>query len=869
MDDIVIFNSNEKLLSNISLCLLDLDKNLKSTNISQQIFALYQIPSLVNKYPFPVFINGILTKLGSIFVDTRNYQRYHIYKSISGFYTHLKEIKVDDEIIKKFYGVIHSNDPLARSLTLRTLSCFSKSCSNRPEILSLIKDKMFAVDSNEFSSSLISICRLLTYSSTTIKSIIDQLIMLLEDTYMEFSQWCRVIDVLTFLCLKNALYLDDIIQKLFGLFDSHISEEKYLKIVKCLTRIGCSNSIATNDIFGFIVKKLILSKSYIYLFETGVRCLKSLAQKMAAFFIDDTLLVFMECLKIYPVNLILIETYYYCIKFHYNSQILLPFLMKENISDKLNSVNTKNLSELNQLLHICKMPIYLYEKRTIEKEDVNILLQIVISNGMNLKLEYFNMAFEGMEKLIQSNILNPNIVIHTLLMVLNKLISTDYKDFSIMQTMVKEILNKIRLLIKISSTFSYLLENSEELCTEICLNSTKNRLIHIFVLKILIEQSKPILNNFIIDFLMNNELIFLTYKMMIYASNSMNYELAIQLNSKLSPSLTDTNFLWLNLLKDIIVIENSMPFNSFKSIGCVRDESIVSEEKNRSISYDNLLIIEENVHKLDSILLELCNNYSNKIGNYDIVENYFNLRVKTINLSIEIFKNFLFRHKKQSKHLIDPVSKTYWSNLHEEWKSLLSKLYDCPSDERQIIENIIFSIKLILKTLDGNDFKATLTKMMLLLSKWPLPRFIFFSRKITTLKLLVVGRDAKIIECDVCSLNTTYILTVFGVLQKKNKIDVPLFKYVNVRVQDQIVPNKNTNAINKAVNVTSAMLWNKQIELSKHKKNQTFTCEIGLQWTTIGLHNIHIECSIADQLNRLWTVDCGYYDLEIKVVDSA
>ncbi|KAK9700458.1 hypothetical protein QE152_g31244 [Popillia japonica] len=122
--------------------LTELDKGLRSGKVGEQCEAIVRFPRLFEKYPFPILINASLLKLSDVFRVGNNFLRMCVLRvclvTISSnrmcvlrvcqqSEKHLDKISNVDEFVRRVFSVIHSNDPIARALTLRTLGAVAVS----------------------------------------------------------------------------------------------------------------------------------------------------------------------------------------------------------------------------------------------------------------------------------------------------------------------------------------------------------------------------------------------------------------------------------------------------------------------------------------------------------------------------------------------------------------------------------------------------------------------------------------------------------------------------------------------------------------------------------------------------------------------
>uniref|UniRef100_A0A8C2XW62 Integrator complex subunit 7 n=1 Tax=Capra hircus TaxID=9925 RepID=A0A8C2XW62_CAPHI len=101
--------------------LMELDKGLRSGKLGEQCEAVVRFPRLFQKYPFPILINSAFLKLADVFRVGNNFLRLCVLKVTQQSEKHLEKILNVDEFVKRIFSVIHSNDPVARAITLRML----------------------------------------------------------------------------------------------------------------------------------------------------------------------------------------------------------------------------------------------------------------------------------------------------------------------------------------------------------------------------------------------------------------------------------------------------------------------------------------------------------------------------------------------------------------------------------------------------------------------------------------------------------------------------------------------------------------------------------------------------------------------------
>ncbi|CAL1526762.1 unnamed protein product [Lymnaea stagnalis] len=114
--------------------LTELDKALRSGQIGIQCEAVVKFPRLFEKYPFPILINSAMLKIADVFRGGNNFIRLCILRVTQQSEKHLDKIFTVDEFTRRIFGVIHSNDPVARAITLRTLGSVASIISEKKTV---------------------------------------------------------------------------------------------------------------------------------------------------------------------------------------------------------------------------------------------------------------------------------------------------------------------------------------------------------------------------------------------------------------------------------------------------------------------------------------------------------------------------------------------------------------------------------------------------------------------------------------------------------------------------------------------------------------------------------------------------------------
>ncbi|XP_077443702.1 integrator complex subunit 7 [Stigmatopora argus] len=134
--------------------LLELDKGLRSGKPGEQCEAVVLFPKLFLKYPFPILINSAFLKLADIFRLGNNFLRFCVLKVTQQSEKHLEKILNVDEFVKRVFSVIHSNDPVARAITLRMLGSLASIIPERKNAHHNIRQSLDSHDNVEVEAAI-------------------------------------------------------------------------------------------------------------------------------------------------------------------------------------------------------------------------------------------------------------------------------------------------------------------------------------------------------------------------------------------------------------------------------------------------------------------------------------------------------------------------------------------------------------------------------------------------------------------------------------------------------------------------------------------------------------------------------------------
>ncbi|NXF49370.1 INT7 protein, partial [Oceanites oceanicus] len=139
---------------------------LRSGKLGEQCEAVVRFPRLFQKYPFPILINSAFLKLADVFRVGNNFLRLCVLKVTQQSEKHLEKILNVDEFVKRVFSVIHSNDPVARAITLRMLGSMASIIPERKNAHHSIRQSLDSHDNVEVEAAIFAAANFSAQSKT-------------------------------------------------------------------------------------------------------------------------------------------------------------------------------------------------------------------------------------------------------------------------------------------------------------------------------------------------------------------------------------------------------------------------------------------------------------------------------------------------------------------------------------------------------------------------------------------------------------------------------------------------------------------------------------------------------------------------------
>ncbi len=160
--------------------LMELDKGLGSLKVGEQCESIVRFPRLFEKYPFPILINSAFLKLADVFRVGSNFLRLCILKVTQQSEKHLDKILSVEEFVRRIFSVIHSNDPVARAITLRVLGSCAPAICDRKNVHHSILNGLDSHDSVEREAAIFAADKFAEFSKSFAGSMCNKLADMIE-----------------------------------------------------------------------------------------------------------------------------------------------------------------------------------------------------------------------------------------------------------------------------------------------------------------------------------------------------------------------------------------------------------------------------------------------------------------------------------------------------------------------------------------------------------------------------------------------------------------------------------------------------------------------------------------------------------------
>uniref|UniRef100_A0A336MZS9 Integrator complex subunit 7 n=1 Tax=Culicoides sonorensis TaxID=179676 RepID=A0A336MZS9_CULSO len=258
--------------------LTELDKGLRSTKIGEQCEAIIRFPTLFDKYPFPILINSSFLKLAEFFHGGSNLIRLWVLRVCQQSEKHLEKILNVDQFVKRIFNVIHSNDPVARALTLKTLGAVAGVIPEKQDVHHAIRRALDSHDTVEVEAAIQASVLFAAQSKTFAVSMCSKISSMIESLQTPISMKLKLIPVLRH--MHHDASTAALVKTLcINLLPKYPSESFVLVILDSLTQLSSATLVDIPDQVNLLIQYLQDPRHRVRI--EVLKCLQLLAERGA------------------------------------------------------------------------------------------------------------------------------------------------------------------------------------------------------------------------------------------------------------------------------------------------------------------------------------------------------------------------------------------------------------------------------------------------------------------------------------------------------------------------------------------------------------------------------------------------------------
>ncbi|CAF1303213.1 unnamed protein product, partial [Adineta ricciae] len=190
--DVLLNNQTTSYSDDPNRLWVDIDRGIRSKEPQRQFEAILKIPSLFNKQSTSTTLySAALIQLATLFQEGSNEMRLNVTKVLDRVANRFHKSAMLDDPIKLIYSVMHSNDCIARALTLRALGKMAHVLADDVEAHLHIGHALDSNDEMEILAAVRAAKKFIPCSKTFAMSISTKLVSLIEDvtTPLTMKSW--------------------------------------------------------------------------------------------------------------------------------------------------------------------------------------------------------------------------------------------------------------------------------------------------------------------------------------------------------------------------------------------------------------------------------------------------------------------------------------------------------------------------------------------------------------------------------------------------------------------------------------------------------------------------------------------------------
>ncbi|CAF1302863.1 unnamed protein product [Rotaria magnacalcarata] len=237
---------------------VEIDRGIRSKEAQRQFEAILKMPGLFKKETTSTtLISAALIKLATLFQEGTNEMRLNVTKVLDRVANQLQKSSMLDDPIKLIYSVMHSNDCIARALTLRALAMMPHILADDVEAHLHIRLALDSNDEIEILAAVKAAKKFIPCSKTFAMSISTKLVSLIEDltTPLTIKSW--LIPLFEHMTHDATVSMKGR-QLLISLITKDTTEEFLQIAVPTLARLAVKSHIEIGETVKFFLKFLKL-----------------------------------------------------------------------------------------------------------------------------------------------------------------------------------------------------------------------------------------------------------------------------------------------------------------------------------------------------------------------------------------------------------------------------------------------------------------------------------------------------------------------------------------------------------------------------------------------------------------------------------
>ncbi|EJD76481.1 hypothetical protein LOAG_16605 [Loa loa] len=236
-----------------------LEKGLRSRTLHEKMATIVNMTTFLRENPFPFFVNAAVLRLCEAFRDECNELRLCIVRVMGECSTELRLVFSNDEVARRVLKVSHSNDPLARSLTLQILAKLASVVAENKQVHHLIVTSIDSEEAQERLAATVATEAFVGVSRSFSQTVFEKLCVTFLSPLVSPTTKIGLVGV-----FANMQADVEIIMKVFALGERILNEaynqQLILALIKSLTTLAVSCKFAVSELLTLLIEKLKISK---------------------------------------------------------------------------------------------------------------------------------------------------------------------------------------------------------------------------------------------------------------------------------------------------------------------------------------------------------------------------------------------------------------------------------------------------------------------------------------------------------------------------------------------------------------------------------------------------------------------------------